>query len=320
MATDMTFSIEKKLWSNSGRVGELMKTGRTVPILVEVLPTNTCNAKCSFCFYRGTHSREMIKREAMLKILSGIAEFGVKAVNWSGGGEPSLHPDFMEFTQRAHELGLGQGLFTNAIDTERVNPEMFSWIRISETDKGFADFIIEAIRKWKDKTKVGYCINLLPGYSKEKLMETAEGLKRAGAHYLQVRPALAGSVKEQNNVIFPLFLKDYEGNGFRVFLSEHKFNEYLKPHGYDTCLGCWLCPCVHYNGKLMTCEYWFDKAHEIGDLNTRGFKEIWQSEETGKILNSLPVLGGCQHCCRNHELNKFLYWLKNGGDEDADFL
>ncbi len=316
------FDVKNKMLSHLGRVNELMNEGRTRPVLVELLPTNFCNANCPWCFYRETQGKEKIKKETMINALKSMRECGVKAINWSGGGEPTIHPDFKEFVRVAHRLGFKQGLFTNAIDPIRVEPDMFNWIRVSETDRGFFPELKEIIPRWAESTKVGYNINITPDYPEKILRKTVREVYKANADYVQIRPALTRLARDQQRIKYPYYLRGYERPGFKVYLSLHKFKDYLDSPKYKKCLGCWFCPTVDYNGKLMTCEYWLGNPNfEIGDLNKRPFKEIWNSEKTKEKLNSITDLSGCQHCCRNHEVNKFLFSLKYGKPGvDADFL
>ncbi len=314
------FNTQRKMWSHVDRVNELLTKGATRPVLIEILPTNFCNAECPWCFYKDTKDGRMIKKETMLNALKDIASFGVKAINWTGGGEPTIHPNFREFTEFAHNVGLKQGLFTNAIEPGQVNPELFSWIRISETNIGFFPELNKTIPKWAKHTKVGYNINLIPEHTEAYLRKVTRMVYKSGAHYIQLRPVLTRLLKDQFAVKYPYYLKDYGRDNFKVHLSEHKFNDYLKSPQYTICLGSWFCPGIDYNGKLVVCEYWLDNPKfELGDLNKKSFIDIWQNEKSINILKNLTDLSNCQHCCRNHEVNKLLFNLR-GPNEDAEFL
>ena len=66
------------------------------PLHIRIKPTNRCNHSCSYCAYRAEElqlGRDMklqdfIPREKMLEIVDDIAAMGVKAVTFSGGGDP----------------------------------------------------------------------------------------------------------------------------------------------------------------------------------------------------------------------------------------
>ena len=90
--------------ANVDRAIEHIKTGYTSPVLIEVDPSNACNHACSFCLssyihfdkYKGTEtfSRAIMPREILMGLCKDFVDMGVRAVNWTGGGEPTLnkHP------------------------------------------------------------------------------------------------------------------------------------------------------------------------------------------------------------------------------------
>ena len=74
-----------------------------IPRRVQIDPVAFCNHDCSFCTYRYTQDDDMnalfnlkdiIPLRKMLEIFDDCVELGVKAVEITGGGEPSLHPHF----------------------------------------------------------------------------------------------------------------------------------------------------------------------------------------------------------------------------------
>ena len=93
------FNPQAKLLHHADRVKVWLSKKHTWPILVEVAPTGYCNASCPWCFFKDKQSKERIKTATMLKALDDMSRHALCAVNWSGGGEPTLHPDFGVFVQ-----------------------------------------------------------------------------------------------------------------------------------------------------------------------------------------------------------------------------
>lgn len=294
---------QAKLLHQGETLGKWIKTGRTIPVLVEIAPTGYCNAKCPWCFFKDNRGKEIIDKKTMENALKEMAETGLKAVNWTGGGEPTLHPNFSDFVKIANKFGLKQGLFTNAYK-KIPNQEMFDWIRISMTDKGF-----KPIKK--PKVSFGICVNLTKNTLVEKWCKEA---KEFGASYFQIRPALIGDYKKQPKLKPPTDLKKYETNKFKVLLTPYKFEEATKPRVYDKCYGYHFCPSIDWRGRLGVCLYMMGHNRFIlGDLNKNSFREIWR-----KIPEEILVIKECQNCCKNHEINKILFAAKNL--EHIDFL
>lgn len=316
----MTFlAPQLKLFCHSKEMADFISKGRTDnPVNVEISPNNFCNANCPWCFYRISnykvkHSREEINIDVLKAALTELAAMGCKAISWTGGGEPSIYSHFDEAAEFAHKLGFKQGLFTNGYKAI-AKPELFEWIRISLTDKLE---IPPTAKIYSSKTKTGINLNLTPenAVEIERLIKSA---KEAGVKYFQIRPALAETVDKQKKVELPPHLKTYNENNFTVLLTEYKFDDYTKGHGYGICHGHNLVPFIWHNGDVNVCAYHFAKDEYIfGNLNKQSFKQIWLGEKRKKmILDGIKVSSMCQHCCKNHEINKVMYNLGNISDRD----
>jgi len=285
--------VEKLLW-HGDRIKRWLESDRSLPILVEIAPTAFCNASCPWCFFKDRKSDAKIDSLKMMEIIEDLALLGVKAINWTGGGEPTLHPHFKDFVERAFFLGIEQGIFTNGLQ-EIPHQDKFEWIRISLTDAGLKKTI-------KPKVPFGICINqtkLLGETDLRMLCLQARGL---GSSYLQVRPALIGDHLSQPELEIPVYLKEYEKKGFEVYLTEYKYRDARQARSYDFCYGYNFCPSIDWEGMLSTCLYLSgDKRFILGDLKKDRILDIWP-----EIAKKIPVVPECQNCCKNHEINKIL--------------
>lgn len=84
-----------------------------VPPLVWLELTRRCNLDCPHCYINGGAARdgEMGTTE-LLSCVDELADMGVWAIAITGG-EPMLHPDFVEIVNYAHSKGLLIGIATN---------------------------------------------------------------------------------------------------------------------------------------------------------------------------------------------------------------
>ena len=297
-------SPQLKLLYHGDRVKEWLEGRDVSPVLVEISPTGYCNAKCDWCFFKDKRGGENIDKDVMLRTLKEMSEMGVKAINWTGGGEPNLHPQFTKFVKYADELGLEQGIFTNGY-LPLKNEKIFKWIRISMTPRGF-----EAISV--PKVRFGINVNL---YEDIPLNKWCKEAKLAGASYFQVRPALLGDYRDQPKLSVPHYLKKHETSDFSIYLTPYKFEEATKPRTYTKCYGHYFCPSIDWRGKLSVCMYrTLEDDYNLGDLNVKSFKEIWKD----KLPSPDLVNEKCQNCCKNHEINKVLFGARNL--KDVNFL
>lgn len=311
---EIVFNPQMKLLWHWDKINAWLRSGQSLPVLIEISPTNYCNANCSWCFYNGKHSGRNIDRKVMLRTLSDIASLRIKAISWTGGGEPTLHPNFNEFVEEGYKLNLNQGLFTNALSYKlnRTEPELFEWIRVSLTNQYIKGIDKKLLKKYvESKTKVGICLNLTKR-NQPQLEKIAKQAKELGVNYFQVRPALFKSYKKQPRFEIPYHLKSLETKKFKVYLSEYKFSDSVKPRDYDVCYGHHFCPAIDYNGDVNVCMYKLGKkSHIVGNLNKNHFIDIWNSEKRKKVIACSLVDKDCQVCCKNHEINKLLHHIKH---------
>jgi len=300
------FAPQAKLLHHSDRVGEWIRTGHTTPILFEVAPTGYCNAACPWCLFKGKRSSARVDKKLMLKAIEDMAKMDVKALNWSGGGEPTLHPDFEYFVDYASRHGLKQGLFTNGYNII-PHQTLFSWIRISLTDKGY-----DKIKK--PDVPFGICVNQLSTYREMDLRRLCVKARNIGARYFQIRPALIGSYKDQISMSPPKYLEKLRKKNFDVYITDYKYEESKKAKVYKDCYGYHFCPSIGWNGKVNVCLYLTLQAkYQIGDLKKDRLIDIWP-----RITKRIKVTKECQNCCKNNEINKLLYAAKN--IREVDFI
>lgn len=294
----MIFAPQAKLLRHYKEVANWLVFGKTSPILVEVAPTGFCNAGCPWCSFKNKKSKDFIDTEIMLKALRDMCKIGVKAINWTGGGEPTLHPDFSKFVDTAKKLGFKQGLFTNAYNRIPLEKN-FEWIRVSITDKGF-----KAIKK--PKVDFGICVNQIPEHTEKELKQLCIGARKFGAKYFQIRPALVGDYRKQPEVVVPDYLEKYGTKDFKVYVTSYKYEEARKPKEYKECYGYMFCPSVDWFGNVSVCLYLtLNKDFILGSLKEKSFDQICADEPS-----LIKVQNVCFNCCKNHEINKILFTAK----------
>lgn len=94
-----------------------------------------------------------IPTEKVKSILDDCARLGVKAIEFTGGGEPTVHKDCFELIEHAQNFGLSTGLVTNGVRL-KTHPciERLTWLRVS-LDAGTPE-TYERIRQSKAWNKV----------------------------------------------------------------------------------------------------------------------------------------------------------------------
>jgi len=122
-----------KLLSHVDALGEPER-----PITLILFPTNRCNMRCPWCIYYQHPRADAFKPEdeltlrEMMEIIAYFKRLGLKAVQISGGGEPTLHPDFFALVDFIDAMDLEWALITNGTGMRRMKfHPLPRWIRIS---------------------------------------------------------------------------------------------------------------------------------------------------------------------------------------------
>jgi MoaA/NifB/PqqE/SkfB family radical SAM enzyme len=105
-------------WVTAYKRGEVV-----APISVEMDLTNRCNYGCPNCVW-GEYiggNRAHVPHEQALQQVRDCAAAGVKAIIFSGGGEPLLNRATPDAIRLAKELGMSVGLFTHG---QLITPEI----------------------------------------------------------------------------------------------------------------------------------------------------------------------------------------------------
>jgi MoaA/NifB/PqqE/SkfB family radical SAM enzyme len=115
----------------------------TAPLHVRLKPTNVCNHRCSYCAYRQPDLqlgqtmdvRDSLPVLKMREIVTDLVTLGVKAVTFSGGGDPFCYPHLLETAQALHAGGIQFASLTNGARLTGEVAEFFArhatWVRVS---------------------------------------------------------------------------------------------------------------------------------------------------------------------------------------------
>jgi len=106
------------------------------PIMAHISLINACNLTCSFCCFANRDMGDRLPLEKVKQALDSFKKIGVTGVEFTGGGEPTLHPDFEEIVRYSHSLGFKLGICTNGARLgadRRIKQDiikLFSWVRL----------------------------------------------------------------------------------------------------------------------------------------------------------------------------------------------
>lgn len=328
---------QSKLFYHLGRVAELVEGEDIFPITVEFNVTNVCNYRCPWCSetkYRSRHANATLPWQVVVRSIKDMAKSGVRSVTIEGGGEPTVHPHFMNIAM-ADYYDIDLGLITNGSRLDKFPEEMYkrlAYVRVS-LDAGDAK-TYEAVHgvdafsdvmsnmSWvagingRGTLGVSYVVSedTLAG-----IYEAARKVKDAGADYIQFKPLLGDDMKihyfEMGDALKAV--KQFGDGTFKVYLTRFAAEEIGRPYGcrtYKFCRAHRLIGAVAATGEVLLCcnlkHKFEDDRFAFGNLNKKSFCEIWQGERRHKIINDVEtdeefLQRACGYC-RMNEFNKMV--------------
>ena len=283
-------------------------------------------------------TRESIPFDLMKKILADLAEMKVKAVTFSGGGDPLCYHSVSETLELTKSLGIDYSMITNgqALEGEVVTYlKDAKWIRISfdsskastyESIRGVHtyDRVVNNIEnfahiKSKDCTLGINCV--VTRNNADDVFDICSLVKKLGGDNIKLSPI---AVKENTRNYHDLIKESVteqirqaketlEDDSFRIIdkytcdleLPDFYTKEYAKCYIQN------FFAVIAADSKVYRChQRAYTKAGELGDLMKMSFKELWYSKELdSKIKGFQPQKECCFRCAfdeRNILLNDFV--------------
>jgi len=151
-------SNTSKLLKHLDKIKLLQDGKRPSPVMFHMSPCNPCNLTCTFCCFANRTLKEMLTLEQMKKAIDSFVELGATGMELTGGGEPTLHPDFDKVVNYAYEKGLKIGVVTNGTMITKWHEvggvwDKLEWIRLGMYGfyEGY-EYNIEALRSYPNLT------------------------------------------------------------------------------------------------------------------------------------------------------------------------
>lgn len=147
-----------KLLKHLDKIKLLQDGKRPSPVMFHMSPCNPCNLTCSFCCFANRTMKEMLTYDQMVKAIDSFVELGATGMELTGGGEPTLHPDFGRVVNYAYDRGLKIGVVTNGTTITKWHKvggvwDKLEWVRLGMY--GFYEgynYDIESLRTYTNLT------------------------------------------------------------------------------------------------------------------------------------------------------------------------
>lgn len=350
------YSIHKIAWF-PGKLHALASGLVTSPIYVRIKPTNRCNHDCWWCVYKesfsGMHAlspdREtnwdgpvaQLTTEKLWELVEDLAGIQVRAVTFSGGGEPLMHPGIVKIMQHTRDVGLDLSIITNGqlLTGERAEQLAYAkWVRVS-VDYHTAEQMVKfrsvperCFQQLLDNLKAFAAMktdecNLFINYIVHR--ENYAGLTYAGRLFkdhgvenVRFSPMWVPGFEEYHHPLrgaVETQLQDLQeicDSGFSINSTyDLESSSHSLDRGYTKCHFCQVVPVVAADGNVYACH---NKAYDakglIGSIKDQLFSELWFSDEAAEAMQRIDPSRDCRHQCAADQKNLLIQDILNARD------
>jgi len=263
------------------------------PIEASLDPIHACNLMCKHCnafrYLEGDNVPDMkvMPFDHLMNLIEFLGRWGVKAICFGGGGEPTLHVGLSKALYITREMDMEASIATNGtLFTPTLITAMAKccrWVGVS-VDAGsnktyqigrnkdlFSQTLsnirslVERIKKENSKCEVAYKFLIMP-HNQHEILRACEIAKELGVRDFHARPAdfrhqgREGLKNIQDKYDIPLIKSQFDkchelgDENFRVFTVMHKFDEdFLPRRDFNQCYAAPLCIQLCADGNVYFC-------------------------------------------------------------------
>ncbi|MBT3295605.1 MAG: radical SAM protein [Verrucomicrobia bacterium] len=332
------------------------------PIHIRLKPTNRCNHNCAYCCYRnpdlqlGEHmqERDQIPPAKMREIVADLVDMGVRAVTFSGGGEPLCYPHIVETANALMDGGIKVAMLTNGARLDGEAAELLAqratWVRVSigavdpesyarVRSVGLGEFDrvcnnMRAFAAMPGRTCVLGVNFIVTQENSAQVLHFLEMAREIGVDHVKVSGVVTSTEPEENRRYMAAFYDEVKAQirEAETTLANEHFSVIDKVHFPDSMRENYVreytwCPMtrcltiIAADQNVYTCQ---DKAYTtdglLGSIRERSFADLWSSTELRERLQNLDPSRECRHHCVSHGKNLALIDFFEADQEHMDFV
>jgi len=337
---------------------DALAEGRVVaPVYIRLKLTNHCNHDCWYCAYHKNNmtlgeemrERDSIPPERMLALAHELVDVGVKAVAFSGGGEPLLYKQLPEVIDILATGGIRVAALTNGANLKGRVADSFAqhgtWVRISIDAWDDASYVksrgakpdefsrlIDNIRAFtaRDTPCVLGVSFIVDQNNYQHITEACAMLKDCGVNHVKLSAVVISNDVAGNND-YHRSIKDEVARQislaqplvdatFAIINHYHDLEDRFEKN-YHTCPFLQFNPVIGADQNVYTCH---DKAYtqsgRMGSIADMTFKDFWFSEENQSFMRNFDPSDQCRHHCLAHSKNLAIHEYLSLDQEHSYFV
>ncbi len=288
------------------------------PISISIEPTTACNLRCPECpsglrsFTRNTGN---LKFDFFRQTVSQVSD-RLMYMLFYFQGEPYINPHFLDMVKHASEKGIYTMTSTNAhfLDDDNARKTVESGLdRIIISIDGTTQNTYEQYRKEGDLEKVITGAKNIVKWKQKLNSPTPHTIfqflvVKPNEHQVDEVHQLAAEIGIDEVRLKTAQVYDYK-NGNPLIPDTDKYSRYRKQKDgsytiknklLNHCWKVWHSCVITWDGLVVPCCFDKDAQHQLGDLKTLSFKEVWQGDAfqsfRGLILKGRSQIDICKNC------------------------
>ncbi|MBI3553400.1 MAG: radical SAM protein [Elusimicrobia bacterium] len=329
-----------KLFHFDGRLSAIAGGTASAPVHVRIKPINACNDDCWYCAYRSEsldlgnlmRLRDRLPDEKMAELARDLPAMGVRAVTFTGGGEPLLHPALPATIESLARGGVKTAALTNGAflkdDAARALKRHGTWVRVSmdswddashtESRGAKPGEFTTILSNMADFAALGGDCELGVSFivsrrNAARIYDACRLVKEAGARHVKLSACIVGNSGAENNAYHRPILEEVraqiercrvlEDASFGLVDHYHEMDDRFEK-SYRVCRFLEFLTVIGADGGVYACQ---DKAYTesgfLGSIKDRSFRELWYSAECRDRRAAIDPSRVCSHHCVAHAKN-----------------
>ncbi len=289
------------------------------PMSISFEPTTSCNLRCPECpsgLRSFTRPTGMLEKDFFRKTIDDIYKELLYLIFYFQG-EPYLNPDFLEMVKYANDKGIYTATSTNAhyltdekakktvesgldrliISIDGTTQDVYEQYRVG----GTLDKVLEGTKnivKWKKELK-----------SKTPFIFFQFLVVKPNEHQIEAIKKLGKEIGVDQVRFKTAQVYDYENDPHQLIPSNDKYSRYkkdsqnkmqIKSGMVNHCWKLWQGNVITWDGLIVPCCFDKDALHQLGNLKTQSFKEIWNNDNykqfRKELMQSRKNIDICANC------------------------
>jgi len=245
-----------KLLQNHELIKSIVEDKIIPPLHVQLIPTNKCNLKCSFCSCDNEDRSLEMSKDQIIETLIKLKNLHTEGVTITGGGEPLLWEHLELLILVFKSLNIKTGLVTNGVLLSKITSQVLdtlTWCRISQGDtreKWTSRFLDRLSGVITNATNVGWAFSYVVS-DNPNFLKIHELLKFANTHnFTHVR--LVSDLLCTDKIPMKE-LKAYLDEFAKDITTPIIYQDRKQPEKGDICRVCYLRPVITPDMKIYAC-------------------------------------------------------------------